>query len=1795
MTDYSLWEVFLNGDSPVSTRLVEGVAQPVAPIIVERSWLGRKLKARGTLLMALPDKHQLKFNSHKDAKSLMEAIEKRFGGNTETKKNLAFVSSTPADSTNDSVTATVNVSAVVAKLSASTLPNVDSLSNAVIYSFFASQSSSPQLDNEDLKQIYVNDLEEMDLKWQMGMLTMRPRKFLQKTGRNLGVNGPTLMGFDMAKVECCNCHRKGHFARECRSPKDSRKIACDYTGSNDWSYQAEEEPTNFALMAFSSSSSNSSFDCETGLESVEARLLVYKQNESVFEENIKLLNTEVQLRDTALATLRKKLETSEKERDDLNMKLVKFQTSSKRLTELLASQTSDKVGLGYNSKVFTQAMFDCDNYYSSKSDNDSWLPSNLYDRFIPSGGYHAVLPPVFGTFMPPKPDLVFHTSPSDENEHLAFNVTKDVPSFAQSPELVKSPRHFGLLYPPSMSVAHPIPLRTHSSSKGSRRTKKTCFVCKSETHLIKDCYFHARKLAQKSYASRDIHKQYAPMNHSKFPLHKVSAAAPSKSQPVLTTVARTVSLLPDTLFPNPAFPLLGLLLLSHLQLVLLRLTMASRLGHVNFKTIYKLVKGNLGRGLPSKVFTNDNSCVACKKGKQHRASCKSKLVSSVDHPQFRLHMDLFGPTFVKSLKNVLSLKVKIIRCDNGTEFKNADLNQFCGLKGIKREFSIPRTPKQNGIAERKNKTLIQAARTLLADLLLPIPFLITKYWIHETFWLSCHHFEYSGPLGKFQGKVDEGFLVGYSVCSKAFRVFNSRTRIVQETLHVNIMENKPNVAGSGPTWLFDIDSLSQTINYNPVLAENQTNSHAGFQDTKKAREEGTQSYVLFLVLSDGSTNPKNNNKDALFDGKEHDDDIQKFVSPDIHSSSCSDQTSKQGDKTENKDKGKSPVVTIKGFRDLNKVFEECINNSSNGVNAAGSLVSAVGLNFTSSTNDFSAAGPSNVAMPNLEDLSHNADNVGAEADINNMESIILVSPIPTTRIHKDHPTSQIIGELSLTTQTRSMAREVRDQDQTLFIKKQQKDILLLQIYVDDIIFGATNKALCQSFKKLMKDKFQMSSMGEHTFFLGLQVKQKKDGIFINQDKYVAKILRKFRLSKGKPASTPIDVEKPLLKDSDGKDVDVHTYRSMIGSLMYLTSSRPDIMFTKQIVVATSSTEAEYVAAASGCAQVLWMQNQLLDYGNSPLLGVNTPRSDEDRLKLMELMVFLMKKGVCDEFGFNAAHLLKFLLSGDVTRLQALVDKKRIVNTEEVVHEILQLNDAEGVICLSNEDIFAGLARIGYEKPSTKLTFYKAFFSTQWKFFIHTILHSLSAKRTSWNEFSSAMASALICLSSCQRFNFSKYIFESLVRNVDSSSKFYKVGKGFSEVETPLFENMLAVRDVDKKEETQVPVQGDDVQEHAAEEVATDVVPPTPTLPSPSSPVIPSPPPHQPPCPPQPQDAEAAQQLEIVKLKARVKKLEKINKVKSSKLRRLKKVGTSQRVESSYDVENIFHQGRIVVDMDQDEGIELIIDQEKDAEVEGRHADKQAEIYNIDLDHSSKVLSMQEDDTEVQEAVEIVTTAKLMTEVVTAATTQVVAASTSIPVAKPKTLTITAALAKAAKRRKLSEEAEEADDLGKRLEIVKDEDDDVFVKATPLAQKVPVVDYQVVVIDNKPKYKIIRADDTHQFYISFTNLLKNFAREDLETLWRIVRDRFSTSKPTNILDDYLLLTLKTMFRELDRQDAIWRNQKSVHGLALVKRWKLLTSCGVHVIILSTIQLFLLVKRRYPLSRFTLEQLVNVARL
>nr|GFB06317.1 hypothetical protein [Tanacetum cinerariifolium] len=284
MDSLSPQEVILNGDSPVPTRLVEGVAQPEDVNLKFLHSLPSEWKTHTLIWQNKTDLEDKSLDDLFNSLKIYELEVKHSSSQGTNSQNLAFVSSTPTDSTNDSVTAAVNVSAV---------------------------------DNEDLKQIDADDLEEIDLKWQMAMLAMRAGKFLQKTGRNLGVNGPTSMGF----------------TRECWSPKDSRRTAVT-------------EPQKRSILVETSTSNALVSQCDgTGLEYVEARLFVYKPNESVLEENIKLLNIEVQLRDTALATLRQKLETTEKERDDLNMKLEKFQTSSKRLTDLLATPSKSQTVL----------------------------------------------------------------------------------------------------------------------------------------------------------------------------------------------------------------------------------------------------------------------------------------------------------------------------------------------------------------------------------------------------------------------------------------------------------------------------------------------------------------------------------------------------------------------------------------------------------------------------------------------------------------------------------------------------------------------------------------------------------------------------------------------------------------------------------------------------------------------------------------------------------------------------------------------------------------------------------------------------------------------------------------------------------------------------------------------------------------------------------------------------------------------------------------------------------------------------------------------------------------------------------------------------------------------------------------------------------------------------------------------------------------------------------------------------------------------------------------------------------
>ncbi|GJU94292.1 ribonuclease H-like domain-containing protein [Tanacetum coccineum] len=512
-------------------------------------------------------------------------------------------------------------------------------------------------------------------------------------------------------------------------------------------------------------------------------------------------------------------------------------------------------------------------------------------------------------------------------------------------------------------------------------------------------------------------------------------------------------------------------------------------------------------------------------------------------------------------------------------------------------------------------------------------------------------------LVKFDRKADEGFFVRYSTNSKAFRVFNSRTRIVEENLHAQFSENTSNIAGSGPNWIFDIDALTKSMNYKPVVVGNQSNGNAGTKacdDVGKARMEtvpGKDCILLPMWLA----NP-------LFSQNSK-------VSPDAGFKPSREEEKKDaedlGNESGNPTEGKYSEVPSTEEPRINQEKDDNIN-STNNINTASDGKSTNNVNVVSSTVNAARIEVNTVDpktsiellndpnMPELEDIVYSDDDedVGAEGDMNNLDAFMPVSPIPTTIIHKDHPVEQIIRDLNSAPQTRRMTKNLKehglfslDQQRTnhkdfqncLFAcfyhkknprrnKKDERGIVIKNkarlvaqgytqeegidydevfapvarieairlflayalfkdfvVYQMDVkstfLYGKTEeevyvcqppgfedpnfldrKSLCIEFEKMIHKKFQMSSIGELTFFLGLQVKQKEDGIFINQDKYVIEILKKFGFTDVKTASTPMETQKPLLKDADGEDVDKHLYRSMIGSLMYLTSSWPNIMF-----------------------------------------------------------------------------------------------------------------------------------------------------------------------------------------------------------------------------------------------------------------------------------------------------------------------------------------------------------------------------------------------------------------------------------------------------------------------------------------------------------------------------------------------------------------------------------------------------------------------------------------------------------
>ncbi|GJR34271.1 putative ribonuclease H-like domain-containing protein [Tanacetum coccineum] len=1317
-------------------------------------------------------------------------------------------------STNEEVNTAHEVSTASTQGQASSSTYVDD----VMFSFFVNQSNSPQLDNEDLEQIDTDDL----------------KRWIS--------NG-----------------RRGHFARECRAPRNQGNrngdaprrivpietpanalVVQDGIGSYDWSYQAEEGTIDFALMAHLSS----------GLESLEARIVIHQKNEAVYEEDIAFLKYDVKVRDNSITDLKNQLAEALREKDDLKLKLEKFETSSMKLTKLINSQVSlnNKFGVGFDSQINENGLHDChlnkgkvfENASDSSVNEIEEENNQVNDKFKKVEGYHAVPPLYTGNYMPSRLDLsfarlddsVYKTNVSETITSVPRNETtasksskdsleqpKDVRPCAPIIEEWESDSDDDCVFRPSIKLSY-AKINFVKSDENTRKSlikqniyrqanniRKSQIVTKSGLVLVnaaKQSSLRAVAListarhvntaasrpidqgifdsgcsrhitGNKSYLTdyQDIDGGFVAFAGSpkggkitskgkirtgkldfedvyfvkelKFNLFSVSQMCDKKNS-VLFTETECLVLSPDfklldesqVLLKVPrqnnvySFDLKNVAPSGVLTCLIAKATIDKsnlwhrRLGDINFKTMNKLVKGNLVRGLPLKLFENDHTCVACQKGKQHKASCKTKLAEAVN-----------TACYVQN-------RVLVTKPHNKTPY----------------ELLLGRPPSISFM--RPFRCLVTILNTL-------------------------------DPLGKFDRKADEGFLVGYYINSKAFRVFNTRTRKVEENLHINFLENKPNVVGNGPECLFDIDSLTKSMNYEQVTTESQTNSDARIETNVNAGQAGQEKasdheYILLpLMLSNSplsSSSQSIDNKDADEVPEKGDDDV-----------------SQRND-------------------------QEKIDSSTKDVNTVGTSINTASENINTGSLNINTPSPipNDSSMQSLEnngifDDAYDDREVGTEAGLNNLESTMNVSPIPTTRIYKDHSKDQIIGDINSTTQTRRMTKISKEHamvsyikkqrrtnhkdyqnclfacflsqikpkkviqtltdlswieamqeellqfklqkkqgktgctrlnqeegidydevfahvamieaimlflayasfmglilyqmdvksaflyekalyglhqaprawyetlptyllengfrrgtiDKTWFIKKDRDDILLVHVYVDDIIFGSTKKSL-----------------------------YKDDGFFISQDKYVADILKKFDFVTMKTASTPIEPNKALVKDEEAKDVDVYLYRLMIRSLMYLTASMHDITFVvcacarfqvppkishlyavkrifrylkgqpklglwypmdspfdleafsdsdyagdsldrkstiggcqflskrliswqckKQTIVANSTTEAEYVTAANCCGQVLWIQNQMLDYGFN-FMNTKIHIDNESTICIMKNPVFHSK-------------------------------------------------------------------------------------------------------------------------------------------------------------------------------------------------------------------------------------------------------------------------------------------------------------------------------------------------------------------------------------------------------------------------------------------------------------------------------------------------------------------------------------------------------------------------------------------
>nr|GEY18387.1 hypothetical protein [Tanacetum cinerariifolium] len=900
--------------------MVGTVEQPYKPTTVEEK-LDRKneMKARGTLLIALPNKDQLKFYSYQDAKLLMEAIEKSYGGNKESKK----VQWTLLKQKYENFTAS----------SSETLDKTfDRLQKLI---------SQLKIQGEVIEQedINLNLLRSLPSEWKTHALIWRNKAKIETISLDDFTNSTsstnksdnTAFGVSIAHTQ------DGHFARECRAPKNQENkgreygrrtvpvknpienalIAQDGIGGYDWSYQAKEEhPTNFSLMTLTSSGSSSNSDSEN-------------------------------------------LEKAEKERDELKLTLEKYQNSSKSLNTLLESQVSDKdkTRLGYKAASPTIENFV----------NSSKIIKNQENvRSISDKGYHAVPPPYTNNYIPPKRDLMFideqvESESIDVVSTVSSSVVKNVESKVESVDV---------------------------KNKGVCSTKEY----KEKGVIDSGCFRHMTENKCHLTDYEDYDGGFVSFGYGK--------------------------------------------------------------GRIYGKG--KIKTGTLG----------------------------------------------FNDVYFCKLLDESQVLMRVPRKDN---IYSVDLKSVIPTGGLTCLFAKATTDESNLWHRRLGHINYKIMNKLVRGNLV---------------------------RGKFDEKADEGFFVGYSVVSKAMRVFNKKTRIVEETLNIRFLENAPNVKVNGPDWLLDIDSLTISINYVPVVAGFQTNGIAGTKDNICSPKDSAVDAGKKATEVDESQVSDNGGQDnqvtrsefeGLFQQESHTEHIN-------NTNSCNTVS--------------SPVNTA-GPSFVNAA-------SPSPINAAGTPVSTNAfeehpfVRFSHFKNAFSLPQVPIVTPTNDTGIFGNAyddEVVEEEVGMNNVVSSYTIPDAPLTKFLKDHPKDQVIGNLETPVQIRQITKINEEHVYQMDVKsaflygKIEEEVYVCQPHgFEDPDFP--NKVY----------KVQKALYGLH------------QAPTTCQDIYVADILKKFGFSTVKIASTLMEPNKALVKDAKAKDVDVHLYRSMIGSLMYLTASRLDITF-----------------------------------------------------------------------------------------------------------------------------------------------------------------------------------------------------------------------------------------------------------------------------------------------------------------------------------------------------------------------------------------------------------------------------------------------------------------------------------------------------------------------------------------------------------------------------------------------------------------------------------------------------------